>query len=121
MTADGGMDAVTREERLATNEVFFRSVNEAIEQQAMSFGGADGYEFICECDSSTCFDRITMTLTEYENLRKVGTRFGVVPGHVNVAIEQLIASMPTHDIVEKDGAAGVVASFSDPRDGDIEH
>jgi hypothetical protein len=120
MTLDEGMAPITREERLANNEVFFRSVNEAIEQQAMQFGGLDGYEFICECDSSTCFDRIKLTLSEYEHIREVGTRFGVARGHVNVAIEQLVESTPTHDIVEKDGAAGVVASFSDPRDGDVE-
>jgi hypothetical protein len=118
MAVDEGMGAGSREERLANNEVFFRSVNEAIEQQAMQFGGLDQYEFICECDSSSCFERITLTLVEYENLRKVGTRFGVVAGHINIAIEQLVESTPTHDIIEKDGAAGIVANFSDPRDGD---
>src|SRR4051812_38265988 len=121
MSVEEGMAPATREERLATNEVFFRSVNEAIEQQAMQFGGLDAYEFICECDSSECFDRITLTLSQYEHIRRVGTRFGVAPGHVNVAIEQLVESTPSYDIVEKDGAAGVVAEFSDPRDGDVEH
>ena len=36
-----------REERLAKNEVIFRTVNEAIEQKALQMGGLDEYQFIC--------------------------------------------------------------------------
>jgi hypothetical protein len=115
------LSVLTREERLAQNEVFFRSVNEAIEQKAIEFGGVDEYEFICECDSSTCFDRIAMTLREYEHVRGDGLRFFVFPGHANVALELVVEHTKRYDIVEKDGAAGVVAGFSDPRDGDTLH
>ena len=41
-----------REERLAKNEVIFRTVNEAIEQKALQMGGLDEYQFICECSKS---------------------------------------------------------------------
>jgi hypothetical protein len=108
-----------REERLAKNEVLFRSVNEAIEQQALRFGGVDEYEFICECASRTCVDRITLTLREYEHIRADGTRFFVAPGHANVEVEKIVEQSALYHVVQKDGAAGIVADLADPRDGDL--
>jgi hypothetical protein len=99
--------------------VLFRSVNERIEQQALSFGGADSYEFVCECSSALCADRITLTLAEYEHVRGDGARFVVRPGHEDVAVELVVERGPTFTIVEKDGAAGAVAEHDDPRAGDL--
>lgn len=107
-----------REERLARNEVIFRTVNEAIEQKALELGGPDDYHFICECSAADCFDRIALSLQEYEQVRAEGTRFLVSPGHENVAVELVVDRRPSYVIVEKDGAAGIVASDHDPRDGD---
>ena len=107
-----------RDERLAQNEVLFRTVNEAIEQKAIELGGLDDYEFICECSSSGCFDRISLTLIDYEHVRREGTRFFVAPGHENIEVELVVETKPTYSIVEKDGPAGVVAELADPRDGD---
>jgi hypothetical protein len=104
-----------REERLARNEVLFRSVNEAIEQQAIEFGGLDQYEFICECARSGCFDRISLTLKEYEHIRGEGTRFFVVPGHQDIAVELVVETGKGFVVVEKDGHAGIVAELADPR------
>ncbi len=106
-----------REERLARNEVLFRSVNEAIEQQALEFGGLDKYEFICECARSGCFDRVSLTLKQYEHIRAEATRFFVVPGHEDIAVELVVEAQPGFLIVEKDGHAGLVADLADPRDG----
>jgi hypothetical protein len=111
-------DADAREERLAKNEVLFRSVNERIEQQAIRFGGLDAYEFICECATRECIDRVALTLREYEHVRAEGTRFVVVPGHANVEVELVVEQAPGYHVVEKDGAAGVLAELTDPRDGD---
>jgi hypothetical protein len=108
-----------REERLAKNEVLFRSVNEAIEQQALRFGGLDEYEFICECAARTCLDRIALTLKQYEHIRADGTRFFVAPGHANVEIELVVEQRPRYHVVQKDGAAGIFAELADPRDGDL--
>jgi hypothetical protein len=111
-----------REERLAKNEVLFRTVNEAIEQQAIRFGGIDEYEFICECASRTCLERITLTLRQYEHIRADSTRFFVSPGHANAELEQVVEQAPQYHVVQKDGAAGIVADLADPRDGDpIKH
>lgn len=107
-----------REERLAKNEVLFRTVNESIEQQAIRLGGDHEYEFICECASSTCLERVPLTLSEYEHVRAEATRFFVRPGHANIEVELVVERAARYDIVEKDGAAGIVAEHHDPRDAD---
>ncbi len=113
-----GTPSDAREERLAQNEVLFRSVNESIEQQALKFGGLDSYEFICECSSTECFSRVRLTLQEYEHIRSEGVRFFVLPGHANVEVEVVVEAKDNYCVVEKDGAAGVVADHTNPRDGD---
>jgi len=110
-----------REERLAKNEVIFRTVNEAIEQKALQMGGLDEYQFICECSAAECFERISLTLRQYEHIRREAVRFVVTPGHEDVEVELVVEKMGAYWIVEKDGSAGIVAEFSDPRDGDPGH
>lgn len=107
-----------RDERLARNEVIFRAVNEAIEQQAIGFGGLDGYEFICECATASCFERVSLTLDEYERIRSEGATFFVLPGHVYDEIELVARRESTYWVVRKDGVAALVSEFADPRDGD---
>jgi hypothetical protein len=107
------------EERRAANEVLFRDVNEAIEQQALRFGGIDDeYEFICECSSADCMERMALTLRQYEAIRANGARFAVVPGHADPTVEQVVGSAVSHHVVEKDGFAGIVAEQGDPRSAD---
>jgi hypothetical protein len=110
-----------REEGYAKTQIIFRTVNEAIEQKAIELGGLDEYDFLCECSSATCFDRISLTLREYEHIRQEGVRFVVTPGHANVEVELVVRTTASYDIVEKDGSAGSLAEFSDPRDGDPGH
>lgn len=121
MAAEPTSRTDAREARLAHNEVLFRDVNEAIEQQALSFGGRDDYEFICECSSTACVDRVALSLIEYEQVRNEGTRFFVAPGHQNVEVELVVDARDTFLIVEKDGAAGTIAVLEDPRAGEAQH
>ena len=91
-------------------------MNEAIEQQALRFGGVDDeYEFVCECSSADCVERVTLTLRQYEQVRAEGTRFVLAPGHANPEVELVVHSAATHQVVEKDGAAGIIAEQADPR------
>ena len=106
-----------REERLAKNEVLFRSVNEAIKQQALRFGGLDDeYQFVCECSAAECVERLTLTLRQYEHMRAEGTRFVLIPGHANPEVELVVEENANHQVVKKDGAAGILADLADPRD-----
>jgi hypothetical protein len=76
------------------------------------------YDFICECSSSSCVERIALTRRQYEHVRAEGTRFLVVPGHEKRDMEVVIETQPTYLVVEKDGLAGFVADEADPRDDD---
>jgi hypothetical protein len=105
------------EERLAKNEILFRSVNEAIEERATQ-SGLTSYEFICECSSASCAERIELTRLQYEHVRAEGTRFFVVPGHEKHGVEVVVETQPTYLVVEKDSLAGFVADEADPRDDD---
>ena len=110
-----------RVERLAKNEVIFRTVNEAIEQKALQMGGLDEYQFICECSTADCFERISLTLSDYEHIRRAGVRFLVTPGHEDLEVELVVGTRGTYSIVEKDGSAGIAAEFANPRDGEPGH
>jgi hypothetical protein len=111
---------VAHQERLARNEAFFREVNERIHRVADGFTegrgeGEHGYEFLCECSRTSCSERITLTLAEYEHVRAEGTRFVLVPGHELDAVEEVVAREDEHVLVEKDGVAGEIAASLDPR------
>jgi hypothetical protein len=60
-------------------------------------------------------------LRQYEHIRREAVRFVVTPGHEDVEVELVVGKMGAYSIVEKDGGAGIVAEFSDPRDGDPGH
>ena len=104
-----------RQERLAKNESLFRALNENISGVAGSLGGDAPFEFICECSTSGCFERLSLTLAEYERVRQDGTHFLLVDGHEDIEIEQVIGHHSEYVVVEKDGVAGLVASDDDPR------
>jgi hypothetical protein len=90
-------------------------VNEAIEERATG-SGLTAYEFICECSSASCAERIELTRLQYEHVRAEGTRFFVVPGHEKRGVEVVVETQPTYLVVEKDGLAGLTADEADPRD-----
>jgi hypothetical protein len=104
-----------REERLAHNEALFRTINETILGIATSLGRDVPYEFICECATSGCFERLTLTLEEYERVREDGSHFLLAAGHEDIEVEQVIAVREEYVVVEKDGVAGLVAHAEDPR------
>jgi hypothetical protein len=104
-----------RQERLAKNESLFRTLNENINDLASELGGSEPFEFICECSTSGCFERLSLTLREYERVRHDGTHFLLSPGHEDIEIEQVIGNRTGYVIVEKDGVAGLVAEDDDPR------
>jgi hypothetical protein len=104
-----------REERLAKNESLFRAVNENISSLASGLGGHEPFEFVCECSTSGCIERLSLTLEEYQRIRQNGTHFLLADGHEDIEIEQVIAERDGYVVVEKDGLAGLVAEADDPR------
>ena len=107
---------VSREERLARNEDFFRSVNERIRDIADRHGSdLHDYEFLCECSDPACLERVTLSLDEYEAVRADATRFVLAEGHTDATIERVVETAPDHVVVEKVGVAAEVVQELDPR------
>jgi hypothetical protein len=107
---------MSREERVARNEALFREVNERIKQVNESLEPGSESEFLCECGDPDCTTAISLTLVEYEGVRKVATHFAVLPGHSDPSVEQVIARNDRFVVVEKtEPEAGKVAVREDPR------
>ena len=58
--------------RSGKNEAMFRLLNENIQNIAATLGGDEAFQFICECATQGCFERVTLTLEEYERVREDG-------------------------------------------------
>jgi hypothetical protein len=72
-------------------------------------------EFICECATSGCFERLSLTVEQYERVREDGAHFLLAPGHEDIEVEQVVAVLEGYVVVEKDGVAGLLAHTEDPR------
>jgi hypothetical protein len=103
-----------RERRVARNEAFFREANELLEQEAIQRGG-QRREFICECSSLGCLERLTLPQDQYERVRRHGDWFIVTPGHEDPSVEVVVERHPAFSVVQKTGTAGAIARSEDPR------
>ena len=118
--AAGGDSRSTIEQhkkRVIENEVLFRDVNERLKGVSEGFGDVlPEFDIICECGDPACTDRISMTLSEYEQLRAKGTHFAVRRGHESLDIETIVENHGGYLVVRKDaGRAAELARESDPR------
>ena len=112
----GGLEVnEDQQERLARNELLFRTLNENISSVAAGLAGDEPFEFVCECSTIGCVERLPLTLVEYEQIRQDGTHFLLADGHEDIEIEQVVSRRPGYVVVEKDGVAGLVAEADDPR------
>jgi hypothetical protein len=105
-----------RQERFAKNEALFREVNERIKQLTKQWIATDELiEFTCECANPACTDRIHVSLEDYESARARPNRFLVVPGHLDLEVEDVVAERDAFWLVDKRGQAGQTAAELDPR------
>ncbi len=102
-------------QRLASNEVVFRDVNEAIESGKIPAEVQEATAFRCECGELGCNDLIELTIGEYERVRAHSRRFLVTIGHQRQEIETIVETHPGYAVVEKRDEAGQVAEETDPR------
>lgn len=103
--------------RVGRNEVVFREVNERLRELGEGFSlVSDEAQFVCECGSSACAERIQMPLGTYEEIRSNPKRFFVIKGHELLEFEKIIEEREGYLIVEKlpGGPAGL-AIKEDPR------
>jgi hypothetical protein len=103
-----------RRQRAARNEVFFREANELLERESTDRGRAL-HDFICECSSAGCLERLALKTSEYEHVRQRGDWFVVKPGHEDLVVEVVVERHPAFVVVQKTGAEGELARAEDPR------
>ena len=107
-----------RERRIAENEALFRVVNDETNAVEERFGGDDALrrsEIVCECGTRDCRERIEITREEYEAVRVHPQRFIVRPAHDEPGAEVVVARTDRYSVVEKLGAARLLAADTDPR------
>jgi 3'-phosphoadenosine 5'-phosphosulfate sulfotransferase len=105
-----------RERRIGLNEALFREVNEAVQEVSERFD-APGFEIVCECGSLGCDRRVSMTNSEYEELRSESHHFAVIAGHEKSDVEEVVAQRRGYFVVRKTGAAArALAERTDPRE-----
>jgi hypothetical protein len=97
----------SREERIAYNEAWSRSLNERRAQWAA--GHEARSSFRCECWQHGCRERIPLSRGDWEMIRAEPSRFAVAPGHVAENFEAVIKAFPRFWMIEKFGRAGEIA------------
>jgi hypothetical protein len=105
----------TRAERQGRNESLFREVNERIAELNQTFHVEGRSEFLCECSREECKEPVSISLDEYEAVRRESTRFFVIPGHEDGSVERVIERNDRYMVVAKIGDAAEEADDLDPR------
>jgi hypothetical protein len=106
-----------RERRLGLNEALFREVNERIERvtETLQVEG-ERIAILCECADDTCTERVDVTLTDYERIRRDPELFFIFPGHDAPDVEDVVEQGPGWEIVrKKSGDPADLATELDPR------
>ncbi len=109
-------DLDTRRKRAALNQSLFREVNERIASLSSRYANELRPNlYICECLSTDCSATLELTHHEYERFREQGSRFFVLPGHEDPAVEDVVEATEQYVVVEKIGVASAVAESTNPR------
>jgi hypothetical protein len=92
-------------------------VNERLRELGEGFSFvSEEAEFVCECASTSCTERVRMTLGDYEAVRADATRFFVLRGHELLEYERIVEEKDAYLVVEKlPGEPARVAIKDDPR------
>jgi len=104
-------------ERAARNEALFRQVNEHVKEVSDAFAELDQspIDFVCECGIGACVEPISLTASEYEQVRDAPTQFFLLPGHVLPDVEVVVREANGYVVVEKLPSEEEIAVETDPR------
>ena len=106
-------EELAHERQAALNQALRREVNE---QRPQSGEDAEVVRFVCECSDPACAELVSLTIGEYEFIRRIPIRLVVRPGHVHNESERVLMEEPGRFlVVEKFGPAGEVVAHLDPR------
>lgn len=101
---------------MARNEALLRQVNERIEDVNESIGKGELTDFLCECGDESCTAPVSLTLTEYGEIRSDPIHFVIALGHETVGVERVVEENDRFAVVEKSNdEAEEIAVETDPR------
>lgn len=101
--------------RLASNEVVFRQINEAIASGQWPGEPDAPHAFRCECARLGCQDLVELTSRDYEHVRANPRWFMLSPGHEVPDLETIVERGAGYVVVEKRELAGRFAEETAPR------
>ena len=105
--------ASSREERIAYNEAWSRTLNQQKANMAAGKRGMAGFR--CECWQPSCNERVPLSGDHWKLVRAKPNRFAVAPHHVAEGSEAVIETFRQFWLIEKFGEAGAVAEeLADP-------
>ena len=97
-------------------QVLVRGVNETIRSLADGVDVGGEFDLVCECTNAGCFERLTISVDDYEALRRFPSRFAVKPGHVDADADRVVDEAGRFVVVvEKVGPDAEDAIVGDPR------
>jgi hypothetical protein len=114
MIAETQVDA-GRQAAGVRRQVLVRGVNEKIRSLADGVDVEGEFDLVCECTNPGCFERLTLSLDDYEVLRRFPSRFAVKPGHVDADADRVVEEKQLFVVVEKVGPDAEDAIVDDPR------
>lgn len=109
-------DHEARTVRAAENQSLFRTVNERVDELNRAALFSEVAEWVCECADTSCTERISMTIDEYEAIRSSGNAFAVRPGHELAEVEEVASRTERYLVVSKRSPGANTARALDPRD-----
>lgn len=87
----------------------FRQVNERVLEANQALGPtALLADFVCECRDPTCADRLTLSVAQFESVRRHPHRLIVRAGHDEPADERIVEAHEEFVVVERQGGLALI-------------
>ena len=96
----------SRDDRIAHNEAWSRSLNERRAEWVSDRDETTGFR--CECWQRDCPERVPLAPADWKTVRAKPNRFVVAPDHVADEFEAVVDEFPLFWFVEKLGEAGAI-------------
>src|SRR5215210_2286127 len=78
-------------EVIRKRRALLREVNEQIRRTHGSFGAAESYLLLCECEDADCRGRFEVPARVYDAVRRDSDRFLVIAGHEDADVDRIVA------------------------------
>jgi hypothetical protein len=91
-----------RRRRIEENEKLFREVNERVAQMQAGHQSSSDPEWVCECGDETCFEKLRLSVAEYQEIRAHDDWFLLTPGHEKPDVDRVVLQRDGYVAVEKD-------------------